>query len=124
MKLIQESIHNDITRALSAQFQKLEETHQELLFSINLALTEGVRDDIPSDLEGALVELEKRFAAARKELGLANSLPAGESRVLNKRRVMGNLNIIRNLLKQVMIKIDQPNDNEDGSLESNNGFKQ
>lgn len=78
-------------------------------------IKEGVTDLLRRDtglgqvggasLEQNLEEIEHRFAAARRGLGLVNKLPNGESKTFHRKRIMGNLNRIRVLLAQVQAAV-------------------
>jgi len=106
MKFIQESVHDGIMDALTKQLNKFEEAFQHIQFGYNLAITEGVTDDLDPDLDTAMDQLSKRLEAARRGLGLTNKLPPGESRVLHRRKIMGNLNKIRALFNFIQKKLE------------------
>jgi hypothetical protein len=106
MKFIQETIHNGIMDALEKQLNKFDEAFHTMQFSYNLALVEGVTDDLDPDLDTAMEQLAKRLDAARRGLGLTNKLPPGDSRVLHRRKIMGNLNKIRSLFNFIQKKLE------------------
>lgn len=114
MKFIQETIHNGIMDALEKQLNKFDEAFTSIQFKHNLAIVEGVTDDLDPDLDTAMDQLAKRLEAARRGLGLPNKLPPGDSRVLHRRKIMGNLNKIRSLFNFIQKKLEDSVGTDDG----------
>ncbi len=115
MKFIQETIHNGIMDALEKQLSKFDEAFTSLQFKHNVAIMEGVTDDLDPDLDTAMDQLAKRLEAARRGLGLTNKLPPGDSRIMHRRKIMGNLNKIRSLFNFIQKKLeDSVGGNDDG----------
>jgi hypothetical protein len=59
------------------------------------------------DMDGQMVELQKRFEAARRGIGITNRLRPGPDRTKHRRRVMSNLNSIRAQLNKVIKQFEQ-----------------
>lgn len=68
--------------------------------------------DVPetSDLNAKFMEVERRFAAARKALGIANRLPSPEDRRKHKSRIMGMLNQLRAAIADIQRELGDDKD--------------
>lgn len=73
-------------------------------------LVEGMLDSHNGPLEAELDEVMKRLMAAKRGLQLANKLPPGEGKSLNKSRVMTNLNKIRVMFKSIVKRLELDQD--------------
>lgn len=97
-----EGYDNKLKKLHALYKQKLDEG--VLDFNIPQVRSEKDGVEVPN-IEAIFGEASKRLEAARRALGLANKLPPGESRTQNKRRIMGNLNRIRDLVYRLQMQL-------------------
>lgn len=99
MNTLLEFVDLGVKLSLESEIKIYEDYLQELALGLKGLLTEGVTD-FPEgmDLDSKFEEAIKRLLAAKKGLGLANSLNDQSEKREHQRKVMINLNRLRNLV--------------------------
>lgn len=120
MSLLRETVNDYIMGRLEETFAKLEKGYEKIFFTYNRMLKEGVTDELPDDIEGAITELTKRWDAARRAVSIINgkNFPKNsESFVVHRRRIFQNMNRIkalqRMLEKKMMAQLQMDDDGND-----------
>ena len=89
----------DELERVGAEIAKVTESAQSLKEAVSF-------EDLPQgDLQALLDEVDRRFEAAKRGLGIANRLPAGPYRQKHLRQIMGNMNRIRAMLYRIQREI-------------------
>lgn len=108
MSLLRETVNDYIIGRLEETFNKLEKGYERIFFTYNRMLKEGVTDELPDDVEGAIGELTKRWDAARRAVGIISgkNFPKNtESFVVHRRRIFQNMNRIKALQRMLEKKL-------------------
>lgn len=113
MSLLREMVEitegNKMEQDLLNEFDCLKLRFHNLLESASM-LVESNLSAVEGDMMAQMDELSKRFEAAKRGLGLVNKLSPGPTKSKHMSRIMGNLNRIRGMLRQVEKQIVLQND--------------
>lgn len=109
MELLQEFAKKIVTDELKEAFGETVNEYEAVYnkYFDNDVLKENVTD-LPGGMstEDAFDEIQKRFEAARKGMSAVNRLAPGEFKSRHAKRVMGNLNRIRAMVKRLEKQLD------------------
>jgi hypothetical protein len=110
MNTLLEFVELGVDTSLESEIKIYEDYLQELAVGLKGLLTEGVTD-FPEDLDidSKFEEAIKRLLAAKKGLGLANSLKDVSEKREHQRKVMANLNRLRNLVISIEKEMESHN---------------
>ena len=105
MENLQEMMYINFANKAEQGIMSLEEKAEMLKTRRDSLLKEGLISDHNGPLEAKFDETAKRLEAARRGLGLANTLKDPVERRKHKSRILGNLNRIRKMLYDIQIEL-------------------